>query len=245
MSKLLVILIYPFTWILVLLAVAFLVKNKKYKHSSFIAALALLVIFSNPFLFNRVAQKWDTPPYNRADTTHYSCAVILGGFSSSDRAGGGYFNFSADRFLQGVKLLLTKKASHILITGGNGNLVPGGFREALWVKKELKEFNFPDSVVLIESNSRNTLENAKFSKKLLEQTHLPPPYLLVTSAYHMPRSLMLFKKMGVDVVPYACNYIARGKRVMISDFIPDAGVISSWNIYIKEMVGYAVNSFTK
>src|SRR4051812_22481121 len=147
-SKLLVIFIYPFTWILVLLAVALFIKNKKYKRSSFIAALILLVIFSNPFLFDRVAQKWDTPPYNNADTTHYNCAIVLGGFSSSDGAGGGYFNLSADRFLQGIKLLLTKKASHILITGGNGNLAPGGFREGLWVQKQLKEFNIPDSTVL-------------------------------------------------------------------------------------------------
>jgi uncharacterized SAM-binding protein YcdF (DUF218 family) len=244
-SKLLVIFIYPFTWILVLLAIAFFSKNKKYKRSSFIAALVLLVIFSNPFLFDRVAQKWDTQPYNTADTTHYSCVIVLGGFSTSDGEGGGYFNTGADRFLQGIKLLLAKKTSHILITGGNGNLAPGGFREGLWVQKQLKEFSFPDSVVLIESNSRNTLENAKFSKKLLEQTHLPPPYLLVTSAFHMPRSLMLFKKMGVDVVPYACNYISRGKTVVASDFIPESSVLATWNIYIKEMVGYAVNSFSK
>ena len=244
-SKLLVIFICPFNWILVLLIVAFFIKNKKYKRNSFIAALALLVIFSNPFLFNRFALKWDTPPYNNADTTHYSCAIVLGGFSSSDRMGGGYFNPSADRFLQGVKLLANKKAGHILITGGNGNLAPGGFREGLWVQKQFKDFNIADSLVLIESNSRNTIENARFTKQLLERSHLAPPYLLITSAFHMPRSLMIFKKMGINVVAYPANYIVRGNKVLPADFIPDAGVLSNWNIYIKELVGYVANSFAK
>ncbi len=188
---------------------------------------------------------WDTPPPKDADTAHYNCVIVLGGFSNSNRNGGGYFNPSADRFLQGIKLLLNKKAGHILITGGNGNLAPGGFREALWVQKQLKEFNIPDSTVLIESNSRNTVENAKYTKQLLDSAHLASPYLLVTSAYHMPRSLMIFKKMGLNVIPYPANYITRNNKVEASDFVPDAGVLYNWNTYIKEIIGYVVNSFAK
>ncbi len=244
LSKLLLIFIFPFTWVLVLLGIALFSKNKKYKHRSLVAAIALLGIFTNPFLFNKFAVSWDTPPY-KPDSKQYSCVIILGGFSNSDKQGGGYFNNGADRFLQGIKLLGNHKTSHILITGGNGNLVPGGFREALWVKRQLKQFNVPDSAVLIESNSRNTVENARFTKQLLQQTHLPPPYLLVTSAFHMPRSLMIFKNAGVDVVPCPANYMVRGNRVQASDFMPAAEILGYWNTYIKELVGYVVNSFSK
>ena len=205
------------------------------------AAVALLILFTNPFLFNQFAQNWDIAPY-KPDNKKYSCAIILGGFSSSDGNGGGYFNTGADRFLQGIKLMSTEKTSHMLITGGNGSLLSGGFAEGLWVQKQLKEFNYPDSVVLIESESRNTLENAKFSKEMLQKAKLASPYLLVTSAFHMRRSLMIFKNAGIDVVPYPANYLIR-RKTLASDFIPDASVLSSWNIYIKEVVGYVANSF--
>ena len=206
-----------------------------------VAAIVLLVLFTNPFLFNQFAQSWDIAPY-KPDSKKYSCAIVLGGFSSSDGNNGGYFNTSADRFLQGIKLLSNGQTSHMLITGGNGNLLSGGFKEGLWVQKQLKEFNYPDSAILIESESRNTLENARFSKLILQKAKLSPPYLLVTSAFHMRRSLMIFKKAGINVVPYPANYLVRRKAV-ISDIIPKTDVLSYWDIYIKEVVGYVANSF--
>jgi uncharacterized SAM-binding protein YcdF (DUF218 family) len=222
-----------------LLLVSLISKNKKYKYRCLVAGVALLVLFTNPLLFNQFAQSWDIAPY-KPDNKKYSCAIVLGGFSSSDGNNGAYFNNGADRFLQGIKLMSTGKTSHLLITGGNGSL-SGGFREALWAQKELKEFNYPDSAVLIESESRNTLENAKFSKAMLQRAKLAPPYLLVTSAFHMRRSLMIFKKAGIDVVPYPANYLVRRKAV-ISDIIPSGDILSSWNIYIKEVIGYVANS---
>lgn len=240
-SKILLLLIFPFTWILILLIGSLVSKSKKWKYRYLVAAIALLVLFTNPFLFNQFAQSWDIAPY-KPDNKKYSCAIILGGFSSSDGNNGGYFNTGADRFLQGIKLLTNGQTSHLLITGGNGSLLPGGFREGLWVQKQLKEFNYPDSAILIESESRNTLENAKFSKGMLQKSKLGPPYLLVTSAFHMRRSLMIFKKAGIDVVPYPANYLVRHKAAA-GDIIPAAEVLSSWNIYIKEVIGYVANSF--
>ncbi|GAB2970860.1 YdcF family protein [Mucilaginibacter puniceus] len=240
-SKVLLILILPLTWILILLCFSLFSKSKKWRYRSLVAAIALLVLFTNPFLFNQFAQSWDIAPY-KPDNKKYSCAIVLGGFSLSDGSGNGFFSPGADRFIQGIKLLSTGQTSHLLITGGSGNLIQGKFREATWVKKQLHEFNYPDSAVLIESASRNTLENAMFSKLILEKANLHPPYLLVTSAYHMRRSLMIFKKKGIDVIPYPANYISIGKPT-VSDLIPDASVLSSWNVYIKEVVGYVANSF--
>lgn len=241
LSKLLLLFILPLTWILILLIISWISKSKKWKYRCLVGAIVLLVLFTNPFLFNQFAQSWDIAPY-KADSKKYSCAIILGGFSTSDGNNGGYFNTGADRFLQGIKLMSTGQASHMLITGGNGNLIPGGFREGLWVQKQLKEFNYPDSAILIESESKNTLENAKFSKEMLQKAKLSPPYLLVTSAFHMRRSLMIFKKAGIDVVPYPANYLVR-RKFMASDIIPQADILSSWNIYIKEVIGYVANSF--
>jgi uncharacterized SAM-binding protein YcdF (DUF218 family) len=240
LSKLLLLFILPLTWILFLLVISLISKSKKYKYRCLVAAIVLLVLFTNPFLFNQFAQSWDIAPY-KPDSEKYSCAIVLGGFSSGSYKGDGYFNSAADRFIQGTKLLSARQASHLLITGGTGSLLPDEFREATWVKKQLHVFNYPDSAILIESNSRNTLENARFSKVLLDSAKLKPPYLLVTSAFHMRRSLMIFKNAGIDVIPYPANYLVRRKAVL-SDIIPGADVLSNWNIYIKEVVGYLANS---
>ncbi|RZA02668.1 MAG: YdcF family protein [Sphingobacteriaceae bacterium] len=239
-SKVLLIFIFPLTWVLVLLIVALVSKNKKRKYRSLVAALILLVLFTNPFLFNQFAQSWDVAPY-KPDNRKYSCVIVLGGFSTGSDKGDGYFNTAADRFIQGTKLLSTGQASHLLITGGSGSLLPDEFREAIWVKKQLKEFNYPDSAILIESASRNTKENAKFSKVILDKAKLSPPYLLVTSAFHMRRSAMIFKNAGIVVVTYPANYLVR-RKATISDLMPDASVLSSWNTYIREVVGYVANS---
>ncbi len=131
-----------------------------------------------------------------------------------------------------------------MITGGNGNLIPGAFREATWARGELHKLGIPDSLILTESNSRNTDENATFSKKVLAANRLKPPYLLVTSAFHMRRSKMIFNKKGIEVIPYSCGYFTDYNRTTFNDLFPQADVLMYWELYLKEVVGYATNYFT-
>jgi uncharacterized SAM-binding protein YcdF (DUF218 family) len=201
-----------------------------------------LLLLPAPFFLKAFEKAWDIAPY-QANNKKYSCVIVLGGFSSGGKMAGGYFNSSADRFIQGVKVMETKQASHILISGGNGQLNPGEFREATWVKTQLTAFNIPDSLILVESNSKNTIGNAQFSKILLAKKHLPPPYLLVTSAFHMRRSLMIFKKAGMDVVPYPANYLGSEVSFSLNSFLPEANTLANWEYYTKEVVGYVVNYF--
>jgi len=239
LSKVLVILIYPLTWIIIAIAGAIFLKNNKLKRKCLLTAFSLFLIFSNPFLLNQFAHFWDitTTP----DHKNYSAAIVLGGYASEDEHGNGYFNTSADRFIQGTKLKTSGKVKYLLFTGGSANiLLPKGFRESRWTAEQLKEFHIDSTAVLTENESRNTYENALFSKQLLESKKIAPPYLLVTSAFHMRRSLMTFEKAGVKVVPYSCNYIAGHERISLDNFIPDAGTLDKWNKYIKELIGYIV-----
>jgi len=233
----------PLSWILGLLIADLFIKNKMLKKKLPVIALALLLVFSNPFLFNHFAALWDINPVPLNNKSAYSCVIVLGGFSGEDANGNGYFSISADRFIQGLKLIKTHKASHILISGGSGNLIQDDFFEADWVKKQLKEFDLPDSSILIEDRSRNTIENAAFSKVILEKARLRPPFILVTSAFHMRRSLGIFKKTKINVVPYPCNFMTDPGQTIFADFIPDAEVLFKWNLYIKEMIGTTVNIF--
>ena len=201
----------------------------------------LLIVFSNQGLLELFARHWNIPRAGFDEKKVYSAVIVLGGFSGENNKGVGYFNENSDRFIQGIKLKTEGQVSHILISGGNGSLVSDGFTEGGWVQKELKEFKFPDSVVLIEQKSRNTLENAAFSKEILDKAHLPPPYLLVTSAWHMRRSMYIFKKAGLDVIPYPCGYIAGNRTLNFTEFfLPDSRALNIWDYYIKEVVGQTV-----
>jgi uncharacterized SAM-binding protein YcdF (DUF218 family) len=240
-SKLLVGFIYPFTWILVFLIAAVAVKKPHLKRRFLITAAVLALIFSDTFLLDQFTKRWDIAPVPLKNTGPYSCVIVLGGFTGEDANGNGFFNTAADRFIEGLKLITTVKASHILITSGNGNLLHDKFAEADWVKTQLKAFKVPDSCVLIEDKSRNTLENAAFSKTIIEARHLQPPYLLVTSAFHMRRSLGIFKKAKLDVIPYPCNYLAGNGKTSPDSFFPKADALWTWDFYIKEVIGTLVN----
>ncbi|MDP9080624.1 MAG: YdcF family protein [Bacteroidota bacterium] len=241
-SKVLLIFILPFTWVFVFLIAAIIVRRPHLKRRFFIISGVILLLFSNPFLFNLFASHWDIKPVPLKQSGSYSCAIILGGFSGAGATGEGRFNGSADRFIQGLKLLSTGKVTHLLVSGGNGSLVPNSFREGTWVKTQLELLKVPDSCIVVESQSRNTLENAAFSKTILAQKHLQPPYLLVTSAFHMRRAMGIFKTQKMDIIPYPCNYIASAPDLK-SQFIPDADPLVGWNFYIKELVGTIVNYF--
>ena len=239
LSKIFLYLINPLIWILALILYA-IFHQRKQKNQALILSFFILLLLSNPFLVNKFAQIWDVGTGRIVENKVYSCAIVLGGFSSEGANGVGYFNGSADRFIQALKLKKSNTVTNLLITGGNSEIIPGRFRESIWVKQQLLEMDIPDSCILIETKSRNTLENAANAKKELLNKSLKPPYLLITSAFHMRRSLYSFKKQGLDVIPYSSNYIAGSHTISFEDFVPQASAISKWGTYLKEVLGFGI-----
>lgn len=244
-SKVLSFLMNLLLWVFAFLMIALFSKNVKRKRKFLLISIIILYVFSNSLLLNFVSWCWDIRESNMPAGKKYTCAIVLGGFSSEDGKGGGFFDAAADRFIQGVRLQKTGQVKYLLMTGGNGHLAPTSFREADWVKGQLREMQVPDSCVITEPKSRNTIENAAFSKQLLSQHKLKGPYLLVTSAFHMRRSLMIFKRQGIDVVAYPCNFYSRRFSVAAGDLLPDAGALAGWGTYIKEAIGYVVTVWFK
>ena len=239
-SKVLLFLITPFYWVAILLIVALFCKQPKIKKRFFIFSAVIFIFFSNPFLYHVFVKCWNYPPTVLKTQDRYSCAILLGGFASEDENSNGYFNQASDRFIQALELKTTGHATHILVTSGNSSLIPDKFREGDWVKAQLVKLNMPDSCIITEDSSRNTFENASFSKKLLLARHLQPPYLLVTGAFHMRRALYIFEKNGISVVPYPSEYNWSPTSFSISQFIPDPAILGAWTYYLKEAVGIAV-----
>jgi uncharacterized SAM-binding protein YcdF (DUF218 family) len=175
--------------------------------------------------------------------TKYEGAIILGGIGNIDqRLQKINFGWGADRLFQLLPYYYQGRIKKIIFTGGSGSVEFPKDKEGIFVRKYLKSINIPDSVLLIESESRNTYENAVYTKKMLDSLHLQGPFLLVTSAYHMPRAIAVFKKAGYkNVLPYITNRES-GKRRFTPDhlFIPNPDALFSLQLLIHEWVGYIV-----
>ncbi len=97
----------------------------------------------------------------------------------------------------------------IIISGGS--VYKDVQAEAPIVKRYLVDLGIPDELIIEESESRNTLENAKFSHEICLQQGFENP-ILITSAYHMRRALMLFRHMGADVIPFPADFHSSENR---------------------------------
>jgi uncharacterized SAM-binding protein YcdF (DUF218 family) len=184
------------------------------------------------------AKKWQPQPVIINKNTIYSCGIVAGGFGSPGADENGYFNATSDRFIQAVKLYKLGNIKHLLISGGNGKVEEKNFREATWARGEFSTMGIPDSVIFVEDRSNNTEDNAIYSKQILDSLQLNPPYLLITSAHHVPRASIIFKNAGMQTVPFPCNYIAGRGSHSFSSILPDPSILFTWNFYLKETAGY-------
>ena len=228
----------PFNCIVILLLTAFIFRRARLKKICLIAALVIFVVFGNQWLLNWYAKKWQPAPKELTGKVVYSCGIVPGGFVSPDYDGKGYFNATADRFIAVEKLFRLGRITHILISGGNGKANDDNFREGAWVKKQLILLGIPDSAVFVEDRSNDTFDNAVYAKEILDSLELRPPYLLITSAHHVPRASLLFRQAGLQIIAYPCNYInGRGRFSWVS-LIPRPSVLLDWEPYLKETMGY-------
>lgn len=165
--------------------------------------------------------------------------IILGGFEDgwvSAGRGGLAVNESAERLTEGVRLALKHTEAKVVFTGGVGGLWPGGTDAAGPVGEFLTEVGIDRQRIVLESRSRNTHENAVFTAALVK----PQPgqrWALVTSAYHMPRSMSVFRKAGFDVVAYPVDYRTRGAEDLLRPFERISAGLERLDLAVKEWVG--------
>ena len=201
----------------------------------------MLFIFSNPLLMDLTNNSWEPEVISNDQIPESEVGVVLGGFSSYDTSIDRIsFRFGSDRFNQGIWLLQTKKIDRLVLSGGSGFLLYPELRESVYAAKYADEIGIPMRKVFIESESRNTRENAIETKKLLDAEGLAKkPILLITSGYHMPRALACFEKQGMKVVPYCVESYRNELEISISSFIPNPLVLAHWNVLMHEWMGYA------
>ncbi len=241
-SKVLAFLLSPLVWIFLLFVYSFVTKIETRKIKLRVAGIVLLFACCNSFLVDECFRMWEptTPDYEFIET-NYDGAIVLGGIGDIDlRLNKINFGPSGDRLFQALPLYYSGKVKKIIFTGGSGSIEFPEKKEGIFVKKYLQSIHFPDSALIVESNSKNTFENAVFTKKLLDSLSLKGSYLLVTSGYHMPRSIAVFKKAGfTSVFPFITNRNSGIRRYTFDHlFIPNPNALISLHLLIHEWVGF-------
>jgi uncharacterized SAM-binding protein YcdF (DUF218 family) len=238
-SKVLDFLISPLVWVVFFLLMA--LRNKDGNRKWLVAATVLLLITTNPFLSNQAVALWEIPayPYTQIDKP-YEVGVLLGGGINmyDEELKRPMYSQSVDRILQTISLYKEGKIKKILVSGGSGLVLNQGFSESDVTKKIFMDAGIPESDIIIENKSRNTHENAVETSRLLKELGIQSAPLLITSAFHMRRSLACFSKAGLKVIPYPTD-IKSGSSTLTPDklIIPDPSCISGWRMLFKEWVG--------
>lgn len=245
LSKLFDFLMAPVSWLVILIIFMIFSKSKKIKKRLRISIVCILLIFSNHFIYRTIVVAWQPKPATLDKGIHYSAGILLGGFVVFDVNKNGYFNDAADRFIETVKLYHQGFIQKIVMTGGSGLLVHNEAKEADFVKNELMANGISEKDIIIEASSRNTFENAIFTKKILDSLNLKPPYLLITSATHMPRSIQIFKRANIKVDQYPCAYdVVYSHLSVVELLLPDLKLFTSWYKIIHEIVGLKIYQLT-
>jgi uncharacterized SAM-binding protein YcdF (DUF218 family) len=170
--------------------------------------------------------------------------VMLGGAVEAHTSAGRAqtaLNEAAERVTTLIELGKRYPAARLVVTGGIGRVLGAPINPAQALKNFYRQQDFDVDRILFEDESRNTLENAALAKQLVQ----PKPgerWLLLTSAYHMPRSVGVFRKAGWPVIAYPVDYRTTGRadRWTLLDRLaqPSASdALLEFDIAVKAWVG--------
>ena len=146
--------------------------------------------------------------------------IILGGFEDGrvSRARGALtVNESAERLTEALVLAHQLPNMKVVFTGGTTDILQRGHSGAPMVGAFLEAAGIHPQRIVLEGRSLTTYQNATFTRARVT----PKPgerWLLVTSAWHMPRAIGTFRKAGFDVVPWPVDYRTRGAAELVKPF---------------------------
>lgn len=206
-------------------------------------AMALILFFGlipvGPVMLTWMERHYEVP---QKLPERVSGIIVLGGmFDShlSEATGQIAANGNIERMVCFQKLARKYPSARKVFTGGSGDINHPEAREAHVAIDYFKDMGINDDTVFYEVDSRNTHENAIFSKELMNPSK-GQNWILITSAFHMPRSVGIFEQAGWKVIPYPCDFKTDGRY----DFFWTAPTITEnflmLNIVVKEMIGAIV-----
>jgi uncharacterized SAM-binding protein YcdF (DUF218 family) len=247
-SKLLPLLIYPLGLSCLLLSIALVLWWKRfYRWLPIPIALALFLLFigGNGWTSNLIVQslEWQYLP---KEIPSAEAIVVLGGGIKPSISPRPMVDVSeqGDRVLYGAQLYRENKAPLVIVSGGRIEWYGGGQPESIDMAQLLKLMGVPREAIVEDPVSLNTYENAVEVKKILDKKNLKN-ILLVTSAMHMPRSVAIFQRQGINVIPAPTDFLVSEQelreintpKAFIINLFPDTDNLDKATRALKEYIG--------
>ncbi|MBU2702860.1 uncharacterized SAM-binding protein YcdF (DUF218 family) [Sporomusaceae bacterium BoRhaA] len=231
----------PGIFILLLAALSVWSWRKKQPVSKFLVFITVIFYVCSTGIMSNSAIRFLESQYVPSSEVTGDVIIMLGGGATLDTPnieGKGHLSgFAANRLLTAAQLYYKLKIP-IIVSGGRVFETTG--KEAEIARATLLQLGVPADHIIIEDQSTNTTENARFSKEKIQQYHFEQP-ILVTSAFHMPRAVKQFEKVGVTVQAFPTDYQTNVQGNWdFRQWWPTADGLYNLSLAIKEYVGLIV-----
>jgi uncharacterized SAM-binding protein YcdF (DUF218 family) len=254
LSKLLPLFFYPLGLACISLVVALVMLRKRPRVATGAIALALILLLlcSNAWVSQSLVRSLEWQNIPQAPLPNAEAIVVLGGATKSafPPRPGADLNEQGDRVIYAAQLYRQKKAPIIILSGGRVDWRGSGASESADMANILTSLGIPLEAIVQEPDSLNTYQNAVNVRKILQERQIKQ-VLLITSALHMPRSLKIFQRQGIAVIPAPTDFLVSENEVQetisspkaaILNLFPDTGNLHHFTSALKEYVGLFVYS---
>jgi len=205
------------------------------------SALVLAVISFTPVglhSLNSIEVQYDQTTLPK----HVDGILVLGGsvdWAISKGRGSIELGNAGDRIIQSLVLANKYPNAKYVYTGHQGRKLDDSVGRPVDLKQFIVSLGIESERVFIEDKSRNTHENVRFSYDFIKPAH-DEEWVVITSAFHMPRALKLFDLHGWEVTPWVSDYRSPGREGHMPWFYDTTSSIANINIFVKEFIGSLV-----
>jgi len=254
LSKLLPLFFYPLGLISVCLIVALVTLRKRPRMATIAISLSLAVLLlsSNAWVAKSLVRSLEWQNIPGTQIPNAEAIVVLGGATKSATWPRPTVDLSeaGDRVIYAAQLYFQKKAPIIILSGGRIDWRGSGSPESADMATILTYIGVPAAAIIQEPDSLNTYQNAVNVRKILEARGIKK-VLLITSAMHTPRSLKIFKRQGIDVIPTPTDFlVSQGEleeltntpKAAILNLLPDTNNLNQFTSALKEYIGIFIYS---
>jgi uncharacterized SAM-binding protein YcdF (DUF218 family) len=228
-------LIPPGIFILIFMLLYLISKSKVVKYIALFSAIGiyfLSTIFGS-YILSRPFEDAYTTPKLTADPS--SVVIVLSGGIVYHQGKEKLSRATFKRLYKGFEVV-SKTKGKILVSGGK-IFSNTSIASAMLMKKVLMELGIPENKIIVQDRSKNTVQDALYSKKILENYKKDKIYL-VTSAIHMKRALDIFINTfkNIKIIPVPCDFVV-DEQINILQFFPNFGVFFVNSFAIHEILG--------
>ena len=203
-----------------------------------IISLLILLISSNSYVGNYLFSTLEYPykPLSINSINKSDAIVVLSGMIGQVGTGKNikYEWSDPDRFFAGIKLIKKHQSKLLIFTAGQFPWTKEWKPEGAILRDKAIEFGIDKNKILVSAIVQNTYEE---SLSILQLIPRGSSIILVTSAFHMERSKLLFEKQGFEVNPFPVDFKISNNDLTILDIIPSLGAMSKTSLFIRENIG--------